>query len=48
MYTTIKILIQNDKLVKNSKALILGLTIKENVSDTSESPIDEIINQLKQ
>jgi UDP-N-acetyl-D-mannosaminuronate dehydrogenase len=48
IYTTIKILIQRNKLAKNSKALMLGLTIKENVSDTSESPSDEIIHQLKQ
>ena len=39
------------KLVKLSKALrvlIMGLTYKENVSDTRESPVKEMVKELKE
>ena len=35
------------KVIKGSKVLIMGLTYKENVADTRESPVREIINELK-
>ena len=36
------------KVIKGSKVLIMGLTYKENVSDTRESPVREIIKELKE
>jgi UDPglucose 6-dehydrogenase/UDP-N-acetyl-D-galactosamine dehydrogenase len=45
---TVKGLISSNKLVKNSKVLIKGLTYKENVPDTRESPSVEIIHLLKE
>lgn len=44
----IKGLIDSEKLVKGSRILILGLTYKENVPDTRESPSFEIIQLLKE
>jgi len=36
------------KVIKHSKIVILGLTYKENVPDTRESPVREIIKELKE
>lgn len=36
------------KVIKGSKVLIMGLTYKEDVPDTRESPVEEIIHQLKE
>ncbi len=36
------------KVIKGSKVLIMGLTYKENVPDTRESPAKEIIHELKE
>jgi len=36
------------KVIKGSKALIMGLTYKENVPDTRESPAKEIVRELKE
>jgi nucleotide sugar dehydrogenase len=44
----IKGLIEASKPVLNSKVLILGLTFKENVSDTRNSKVREIIKKLKE
>ena len=38
---------ENEKSVKNSKIVVLGLCYKENVDDDRESPSEELINQLK-
>ncbi len=43
----LKGLIDNNIKVKGSKCLIMGLTYKENVPDTRESPSKQIINELK-
>ncbi|MFC1964595.1 nucleotide sugar dehydrogenase [Chloroflexota bacterium] len=45
---TIKALNNMDKVIKGSKVLIMGLTYKENVSDTRQSPVKGIINELKE
>ncbi len=44
---TIKTLNEASKLINGSKILIMGLTFKENVSDTRETPVIEIIKLLK-
>ncbi len=44
---TIKALNNVGKVIKGSKVLIMGLTYKENVPDTRESPVKEIIKELK-
>jgi UDPglucose 6-dehydrogenase/UDP-N-acetyl-D-galactosamine dehydrogenase len=44
---TLKGLIDNNIKVKGSKCLLMGLTYKENVPDTRESPSKQIINELK-
>ncbi len=44
----IKALNQSDKILKNSKVLLLGLTFKENVKDTRNSRAKDIINELKE
>jgi len=44
----IKALNEVGKVIKGSKALIMGLTYKENVADTRESPAKEIIKELKE
>jgi len=36
------------KLIKGSKVLIMGLTYKENVPDTRESPVKEMVKELKE
>lgn len=43
---TIKGLIDAEKLIKGSRVLIMGLTYKENVQDTRESPSKDIITEL--
>lgn len=44
----IKELNRAGKVIKGSKVLILGLTYKENVPDTRESPVEDMINELKE
>jgi UDP-N-acetyl-D-glucosamine/UDP-N-acetyl-D-galactosamine dehydrogenase len=44
----IKGIIDSEKLVKNSKVLIMGLTYKENVPDFRESPSIQIISKLSE
>jgi UDPglucose 6-dehydrogenase/UDP-N-acetyl-D-galactosamine dehydrogenase len=36
------------KVIKSSKVLIMGLTYKENVADTRESPVREMLKELKE
>jgi len=36
------------KVIKGSKVLIMGLTYKENVPDTRESPVKEMVKELKE
>ncbi len=36
------------RVIKNSKVLIIGLTYKENVPDTRESPVREMVKELKE
>ena len=36
------------KVIKDSTVLIMGLTYKENVADTRESPVKEIVKELKE
>jgi UDP-N-acetyl-D-glucosamine/UDP-N-acetyl-D-galactosamine dehydrogenase len=43
----LKKLIANDKIIKNSKILILGATFKEDVADIRNSKIIDIVNELK-
>ncbi|NQE52414.1 MAG: UDP-N-acetyl-D-mannosamine dehydrogenase [Candidatus Methanolliviera sp. GoM_oil] len=45
---TIKGLNEVGKVIKGSKVLIMGLTYKENVPDTRESPVKEIVKELKE
>ena len=45
---TIKALNNVGKVIKGSKVLIMGLTYKENVADTRETPAKEIIKALKE
>jgi len=45
---TIKSLNEANKIIKGSKVLIMGLTFKENVDDTRETPVREIIKELKE
>lgn len=44
---TVKALNEVGKIIKGSKVLIMGLTYKENVTDTRESPVKEIVRALK-
>jgi len=44
---TIKALNEVGKVIKGSKVLIMGLTYKENVADTRETPVKGIIKGLK-
>ncbi|KDE54384.1 nucleotide sugar dehydrogenase [Methanoculleus sp. MH98A] len=44
----IKELNRAGKVIRDSKVLILGLTYKENVPDTRESPVGEMIRELKE
>ena len=36
------------KVIKGSKVLIMGLTYKENVPDTRESPVREMVKELRE
>lgn len=45
---TIKALNQAGKVIKESRVLIMGLTYKENVADTRETPVREIIRELRE
>lgn len=45
---TIKTINKAGKIINGSNVLILGLTFKENVSDTRETPVLQIINGLKE
>lgn len=45
---TIKSLNEAGKVIKGSQILIMGLTFKENVDDTRETPVTEIIKELKE
>lgn len=44
----VKMLIKQDKAVKGSKLLLLGLTFKENVNDMRNSKARELIKELKE
>lgn len=44
----IKLLIQKNRPVKNSKVLILGITFKENCPDIRNTKVVNVINELKQ
>jgi UDPglucose 6-dehydrogenase/UDP-N-acetyl-D-galactosamine dehydrogenase len=44
----IKTLNEVGKVINGSKILIMGLTFKENVEDTRETPVKEIIDELKE
>lgn len=44
----IKGLNEAGKVIKDSKVLILGVTYKENVPDTRESPVREMVKELKE
>lgn len=44
---TVNALKDIEKVMKGSKVLIMGLTYKENVADTRETPVKGIINELK-
>ncbi len=44
---TIKLLIQANKNVKNSKVIVCGITFKENVNDIRNSRVIDIIQELK-
>ena len=46
--TAIKGLNEVGKVIKGSKVLIMGLTYKENVPDTRESPMREMVRELKE
>lgn len=43
---TVKKILFNDKNIKGSKVLIMGVTFKENVSDIRNSKVIDIINEL--
>ncbi len=43
---TIKVMISNDKKIKNSNALILGITFKENCPDMRNTRVVDVINEL--
>jgi len=45
---TVKGLNEAKKIINGSKILIMGLTFKENVKDTRETPVKEIIRELKE
>ncbi|UUX93903.1 nucleotide sugar dehydrogenase [Methanoplanus endosymbiosus] len=44
----IKGMIEAGKVIKGAKVLIMGLTYKENVADTRESPVEYMIQELKE
>jgi len=45
---TIRSINESGKIIKGSKVLIMGLTFKENVSDVRETPVKEVIKELKE
>ena len=45
---TIKAINNAGKIIKGSKVLIMGLTFKENVDDTRETPVKKVIKGLKE
>lgn len=47
-HMTIKGLNDVGKVIRGSKVLIMGMTYKEDVPDTRESPVEEIIHELKE
>ncbi len=44
----VKLLIKNNKLVKDANILILGATYKENVPDLRDSKVENLIKELKE
>ncbi len=44
----VKLLIANDRAVKDAKVVILGFTFKENCPDTRNTKIIDIVNELKE
>jgi len=44
----IKELNRAGKVIRDSRVLIMGLTYKENVADTRESPVGEMVRELKE
>ena len=44
----IKALNEVGKVIKGSRILIMGLTYKENVADTKQAPVKEVIRELKE
>lgn len=45
---TVKVMIKNDRCVKNSKVLILGFSFKENVPDVRNTKVFDLVNYLKE
>jgi UDP-N-acetyl-D-glucosamine/UDP-N-acetyl-D-galactosamine dehydrogenase len=45
---TVKLLIEQDMVVKNARVGVLGLTFKENCNDLRNSKVPDVINELKQ
>ena len=45
---TVKLLIEANKTVKGAKAIIMGITFKENIRDIRNSRVIDIINELKE
>lgn len=45
---TIKALNSQGKVIKESSVLIMGLTYKENVADTRETPVKQVIKELQE
>ena len=45
---TVRALNSAGKVIKGSRVLIMGLTYKENVADTRETPVKEIIRELQE
>ena len=45
---TIKALNEAGKVIKGSKVLVMGLTYKENVPDTRETPVVEMVHTLRE
>ena len=44
----VQYLIEQDKSLKQTKVLVMGVTFKENVSDIRNSKVPELINELKE
>ena len=45
---TVKQMIKADKQIKGAKILVMGLTFKENVPDTRNTRVIDIVNELKE